>query len=195
MNKALTASLATAALFAFSAPALADTVMISGEIDGTEATFDNPDTGATTLTPFDTYLIEVSEDGMYDFLSFYEGDPAADANLDGMLSIYETFPGTSITFDDDYSAGDVGGLSDFDGACVGSNCSGFSVMLEAGVTYTLVQTSFTDVANSFGQPTGAYDCLLYTSDAADDLTRRDLVGGRARLENNQRQTPKESVLS
>jgi hypothetical protein len=165
MNKALTATLASAALFAFSAPAMAGTVMISGEIDGSEMTFDNPDTGAATLTPFDTFEITVSETGMYDFLSFYAGDPNADENLDGFLSIYETFPGTSLAFDDDYSAGGIPGLPDAD--CVGSNCSAFSVMLTAGVTYTLVQTSFTDVANSFGQPTGAYDITIT---GAGDIT-------------------------
>lgn len=160
MNKALTATLATAALFAFSAPAMAGTVMISGDIDGSEETFDNPDTGAATLTPFDTFEITVSETGMYDFLSFYEGDPALDENLDGYLSVYETFPGSSIAFDDDYSAGTIPGLADFDGACVGSNCSAFSVMLTAGVTYTLVQTTFTDVDNTFGRATGAYDITI-----------------------------------
>jgi len=160
MNKTLTASLATAALFAFSAPAMAGTVMISGELDGSEPTFDNPDTGATTLTGFDTFEFTVSADGMYDFLSFYEGDTALDENLDGMLAVYSTFPGTSDVFDDDYSAGEIAGLAAFDGACVGSNCSGFSASLTAGVTYVLVQTSFTDVSNSFGQPTGSYDITI-----------------------------------
>ncbi|MFK7887481.1 MAG: VPLPA-CTERM sorting domain-containing protein [Gammaproteobacteria bacterium] len=167
MNKKLTASLATAALFAFSAPALAGTVMISGEIDGSDPTFDNPDTAATVLTGYDTYEFTVSEDGMYDFLSFYAGDTALDENMDGMLAVYTSFPGTSDVFDDDYSAGDIAGLAAFDGDCVGSNCSGFTASLEAGVTYVLVQTSFTDVSNSFGQPTGSYDITIT---GAGDIT-------------------------
>lgn len=160
MKKSLTASLATAALFAFSAPAMAGTVMISGELDGSEPTFDNPDTAAATLTGYDTFEFTVDADGMYDFLSFYEGDTALDENLDGYLALYEVFPGSSIANDDDYSAGGIAGLAGFDAACVGSNCSAFSASLTAGTTYILVQTSFTDVANSFGQPTGSYDITI-----------------------------------
>ena len=159
MNKLFKGTLATAGLFALSMPVMADTVMISGTIDGSEPTFDNPLSGATTLTSYDTVEFTVTADGMYDFLSFYAGDVDADENMDGYLLLYagSGIGGSAIVGDDDYTAGDIGGLAAFDGACVGSNCSGFSATLTAGTTYTLVQTSFTDVANSFGQPTGSYD--------------------------------------
>ncbi|MFK8017635.1 MAG: VPLPA-CTERM sorting domain-containing protein [Gammaproteobacteria bacterium] len=165
MTNFLKGTLATAGLFAFALPAMADTVTISDTLDGSEPTFDHPVSGATTLTSYDTISFTVDADGMYDFLSFYPGDTDADENMDGVLLIYDGFdpldPSTGLlASDDDYSAGDVAGLGAFDGACVGSNCSGFSAMLTAGTTYTLVQTSFTDVANTFGQPTGSYDLTL-----------------------------------
>jgi hypothetical protein len=165
MKKPITAILATAGLAALSAPAFAATVMLSGTLDGSEPTFDSPDTFASTLTGYDAYEFSVDASGSYDFLSFYAGDTAADENLDGFLALYAApfvagAPGASITFDDDYSAGGIAGLGAFDAACVGQNCSGFSASLTAGTTYVLVQTSFTDVANSFGQPTGSYDLTI-----------------------------------
>ena len=57
-------------------------------------------------------------------------------------------------------AGDVSGLAAFDAACIGSNCSGFEATLTAGTTYVLVQSTFTDVPNSFGQPEGPYDMTI-----------------------------------
>ncbi len=166
-------ALAIAGLSALSAPAFADTITLSGEIDGSDPTFDNPLTGSTALTGYDTYEISVDADGMYDFLSFYAGEVATDANLDGVLLIYETAnwdplsPANWDVSDDDYTAGDVAGLAAFDGACVGSNCSGFTAALTAGTSYTLVQTSFTDVPNTFGQPTGSYDL---TATGAGNIT-------------------------
>ena len=152
-------ALAIAGLFALSAPAFADTITLSGEIDGSDPTFDNPLTGSTALTGYDTYEISVDADGMYDFLGFYLGDPTVEANMDGYLILLEgSFAtGTVVGNDDDYTAGEIAGLAGVDGACVGSNCSGFSAALTAGTTYTLVQTSFSDAPTSFGQPTGAYD--------------------------------------
>ena len=151
-------------LFAMATPAIAGSVSISGSIDGTEPTFDNPDTVATTLTAYDTYEFTVGSDGMYSFLSSYPGDASLDENMDGFLLLYtgafDPVSGTSTAFDDDYSAGDVAALAGFDAACVGQNCSGFEIALTAGTTYVLVQTTFTDVANSFGQPTGAYDLTI-----------------------------------
>jgi hypothetical protein len=102
---------------------------------------------------------------MYDIHSFYAGDVSADANLDGFILLFSgSFdpmnPGPSIAFDDDYVAGDIAGLAGLDAACVGQNCSGFSAALTAGTNYVLVQTSFTNVANSFGQPTGSYDLTI-----------------------------------
>ncbi len=165
MTNNIKGALAVAGLFALSAPAFADTITLSGELDGSEPTFDHPVSGAATLTGYDTYEITVDADGMYDFLSFYEGDVGADANLDGVLLIYAGAfdpldAASPLASDDDYTAGDVAGLAGFDAACVGSNCSGFTAALTAGTTYTLVQTSFTDVPNSFGQPTGSYDLTL-----------------------------------
>ena len=165
MTNFLKGTLAVAGLFALSAPAMADTVSISGVIDDSDPTYDHPLSGANALTNFDAIEFSVSEDGMYDFLSFYAGNTDADENMDGVLILYDGFDPLDgaigvIGSDDDYNAGDVPGLSDFDGACVGSNCSGFTAMLTAGTTYTLVQSSFTDVANTFGQPTGSYDLTL-----------------------------------
>lgn len=164
MKKAFAKSLAATALLALSAPALAGTAMVSGELDGSEPTFDNPSTGATTLTGYDSYEFTVTADGMYDFLGFYPGDTSVDENLDGYLLVYEggmfDGTGTPLADDDDYSEGGIAGLAGFDAGCTGSNCSGFSAMLTAGTTYTLVLTSFTDVPNSFGQPTGSYDLTI-----------------------------------
>lgn len=164
MKKAFTKSLAASALFALSIPALAGTAMVSGELDGSEPTFDNPLTGASTLTSFDVFEFTVSETGMYDFLGFYAGDPAVDENLDGYLLIFEgggpLDGGTLVGGDDDYSAGGIAGLSDFDADCVGSNCSGLTADLSIDTTYYLVLTSFTDAPSSFGQPTGPYDLTV-----------------------------------
>ena len=164
MKKAFAKSLAASALLALSAPALAGTAMVSGELDGSEPTFDNPGTAATTLTGYDVFEFEVTADGMYDFLGFYPGDTAVDENLDGYLLVYEGggFAGTGapLAFDDAYTAGGLPGLGGFAAAGAGSNCSGFSAMLTAGTTYSLVLTSFTDVPNSFGQPTGSYDLTI-----------------------------------
>jgi hypothetical protein len=152
-----TSRLALIVLFALSGLAQADTVTNSGTIDGSEPTFDNPATAATTLTPFDTLSFSVDTDGTYSFLSFYPGDTTADENLDGYLILGTAPLLDDVGGDDDYSAGDVAALGAFDSDCVGSNCSGFDAALTAGTSYTLTQTSFTDVANSFGQPTGPYD--------------------------------------
>ncbi|MEM1189467.1 MAG: PEP-CTERM sorting domain-containing protein [Pseudomonadota bacterium] len=161
---ALCAALAGAMGLASNA-ATAGLLMLSGVLDGTEPTFDNPDTGGTTQTSFDTFDFSVDTTGDYDFLSFYPGDTSIDANLDGFLLLFTAVfdplsPGASVAFDDDYSAGGIPGLGAFDSACVGSNCSAFSAALTASTSYTLVQTSFTDVPNSFGQPTGPYDITI-----------------------------------
>ena len=162
-----TSLLVTLAAGALALPgvALAGTVTTGGSIDGTEPTFDNPETAGTTLTHYDTIDFSVDTNGTYGFLSFYSGDTSIDANLDGFLLLYAApfnpaSPGSSIAFDDDYSSGDVASLSSFDAACSGQNCSGFETALTAGTSYTLVQTSFTDTATSFGQPTGPYDLTI-----------------------------------
>ena len=161
MKKAFAKSLAATALLALSAPALAGTAMVSGELDGSEPTFDNPATGATTLTSYDSYEFTVSADGMYDFLGFYPGDTSVDENLDGYLLVFDGgIGGALVGSDDDYTEGGIAGLAGFDAGCTGSNCSGFSAMLTAGTTYTLVLTSFTDAPSSFGQPTGSYDLTI-----------------------------------
>lgn len=164
MTTAFKTALCAAGLFALSGTAMADTVQFSGSIDGSEPTFDNPATGATTITGYDVTEFSVDADGSYDFLSFYAGDAAADENMDGYLVLYEgSFDPLGTTFfanDDDYTAGEIAGLAAFDGACVGQNCSGFSADLMAGTSYFLVQTSFTDAATSFGQPTGPYDSTI-----------------------------------
>lgn len=171
MKKAFAKSLAASALLALAAPAMAGTAMVSGELDGSEPTFDNPGTGATTLTSYDVYEFTVSATGSYDFLGFYPGDTSVDENLDGYLLVYEGagFDGTGTPeeLDDDYTEGGIAGLAGFDAGCTGSNCSGFSATLTAGTTYSLVLTSFTDVPNSFGQPTGAYDLTIT---GAGDIT-------------------------
>jgi hypothetical protein len=164
MNKLSSYLLLAAGLTGLATPALADTVSLSGNIDGSEPTFDQPLSASATLTGYDTYDISVTADGVYSFLSFYAGDTSADANMDGVLLLYQVFdplsPGGFLASDDDYTAGDVAALGAYDAACIGSNCSGFDVALTAGVTYVVVQTTFTDVPNSFGQPTGSYDMTI-----------------------------------
>ncbi len=165
MNNKFKAALMLAGVMGLSAPAFAGTLTFSDTLDGTEPTWDNPDTGATTLTGYDTFEFTVDTSGTYSILSFYPGDTSVDENLDGFLSLFASpfdggAPGASLAFDDDYSAGGIAGLAAFDGACDGSNCSAFEATLTAGTTYTLVQTSFTDVANSFGQPLGDYTTTI-----------------------------------
>ncbi len=165
MKKNFGAAILLAGAMCLSAPVFAGTLTFSGTIDGTEPTWDNPDTLAATLTGYGTFEFTVDTDGTYSILSAYAGDASLDENLDGMLSLYASpfdamTAGPALVFDDDYTAGDVGDLAAFDASCVGQNCSGFSAMLTAGTTYTLVQTSFTDVANSFGQPTGDYTTTI-----------------------------------
>lgn len=160
-----TRATALAGLLALSGTAFAGTLTISSDIDGSEPTFDQPLSTAATLTNYDSYSFTVNADGMYSFLSFYPGDTTLDENLDGALLLYENAfdplaPGDFIAEEDDYTAGTLPSLAGLDGACVGSNCSGFDAALTAGTTYILVQTSFTDVPNSFGQPSGAYDLTI-----------------------------------
>lgn len=162
MNKMIRLMALACSFCLFSGVALADTITISDTIDGTEPTFDDPSTGANTLVPYDIFEFTVGADGMYSFLSFYPGDTGLDENMDGLLSLYSgSFDGVSVdVFDDDYLSGDVASLAAYDAACVGSNCSGFEAALTAGTTYFLVQSTFTDVATSFGQPTGDYDITI-----------------------------------
>lgn len=165
MNKAIQTMLLAAGALALSGHAYADTVSLSGDIDGTEPTFDQPISTASILTHYDTYEFTVDADGMYSFLSFYAGDTSVDANMDGTLFVYAPFdpnaPSAGIVgSDDDYLTGDVAALAGLDGDCSGSNCSGFEVALSAGVTYVLVQSTFTDTPTSFGQPTGPYDITI-----------------------------------
>ena len=120
MKHPMKATLLAAGLLSLCAPAFADTVMISGSIDGSEPTFNNPDTSSTALTGYDTYEFVVNADGRYDIHSFYAGDVASDANLDGFILLYEgSFdplnPGASLAFDDDSGAGDIPSLGAFDG--------------------------------------------------------------------------------
>lgn len=165
MKHPIKSTLVAAGFLSLAMPAMADTIMISGELDGSEPVFDNPETGATTLTGYDTYEITVNATGMYDIHSFYAGDVGTDANLDGYILLYSgsfdpANPGAAVGFDDDYLAGDIPGLADFDAACEGPNCSGFSAELTAGTNYVLVQTSFTDAPTSFGQATGDYELTI-----------------------------------
>jgi len=163
--KSIKSILLAAGLLALSAPTLADTVSLTADIDGSEPTFDQPLSPDTTLTGYDIYTLSVDTTGMYSFLSFYAGDTTVDENLDGTLFVYAgafdpLSPGNYLAGDDDYLAGDVAALSAFDGDCSGSNCSGFEAMLTAGTSYVIVQSTFTDVPNSFGQPTGPYDMTI-----------------------------------
>lgn len=164
MKNVIQSVLFAAALLALANPVLADTVSISGTIDGSEPTFDQPISSATIFTSYDTYEFTVDADGMYSFLSFYAGDPALDANLDGTLFLYAAFdplnPAGSLASNDDYNAGELASLAAYDSACAGQNCSGFEAALTAGVTYVLVQSTFTDSPSDFGQPTGSYDITI-----------------------------------
>jgi len=145
-------------ILALAGLAQADTVTNSGVIDGSDPTFDNPDTVATTLTNFDTIEFTVDADGAYAVLGFYPGDVATDMNMDGYLLLEDG--GMFVASDDDYTVGGITELGSFDAACVGQNCSGFVAALTAGTTYTLTQTTFTDTANAFGLPSGPYDQTL-----------------------------------
>jgi hypothetical protein len=132
----------------------------SGELDTSSPTFLNPDTGLPDPAFFQTFEFNVPETGEYHILSFYDGDPATGEYLDGFLALYEAFPGSSIVFNDNYSAGGIAALSEFDDACFGQNCSAFSVFLTAGFTYQLLQTSFTGSPHLQGFPTGSYETTI-----------------------------------
>jgi len=157
----------SALTLAFAATAFADTVTVSGEIVTTDPVFTNPQ-GAFGITDFnyDSYEFTVDADGTYGFYSFYEGDTGTDQNMDGMLLLYsDSFDDQSpsdnfVTFDDDYSSGDLAILAGIDGDAVGQNASGFEAALTAGTTYVVVQTTFSDSPTSFGQPTGPYDLTI-----------------------------------
>ncbi len=138
--------------------AQADTVTNSGVIEDTDPAFNFAANSQAGDTFYDAVSFTVDADGTYAFLGVYPGDTAADENMDGYLILSDDgFSSGNVGTDDDYSAGGIAALAAFDGACVGSNCSAFEAALTAGTTYTMTQTSFTNVANSFGQPTGPYD--------------------------------------
>ncbi len=134
------------------AGSIASAQMASGTLDGTEPTWDNPDTGSTVLTSVDVLEFTVDTTGLYTFDAFYPGDSDADEQLDGTISIFEGsfdpgMPGASVAFDDDGPGGQ--NTSQILGAA-----------LTAGTTYFYVQSSFTDVATSFGQPTGDWELTI-----------------------------------
>ena len=163
MNKKFFGMLAATAMIA--GAAVADTVMMSGTIDGSEPTFDQPLSVAEVFTSYDVFQITVDTDGTYGFYSFYPGDTSLDENMDGTLFVYDSAfdplnPGDFIGGDDDYSAGQIALLDPFDDDATGSNASGFEVALTAGTTYFVVQSTFSDVPTSFGQPTGPYDMTI-----------------------------------
>ena len=166
MKKGMHFTLLATGLLALTAPAMADTVVLTGSIDGSEPTFDQPISMASALTSYDTIEFTVDTDGMYSFLSFYAGSVATAANLDGALFLYAgSFDpidplASLVAGSDDLLAGEIASLSGLDGACEGPNCSGFEANLTAGTSYVIVQSTFTDTATSFGQPTGPYEMTI-----------------------------------
>ncbi|MFK7960689.1 MAG: hypothetical protein AB8G96_09185 [Phycisphaerales bacterium] len=146
------------------AAATADVVTFGGVLADGDATWTG--TGNGTENFFEVMEFTVDADGEYGFYSFYPGDASLDENMDGFIRIFEgSFdptgdPALNIASDDDYSDGDIAILDPFDDDAVGANASGTTAVLTAGTTYFMVQTTFTDVPTSFGQPTGAYESTI-----------------------------------
>lgn len=140
-------------LLAFAGLGHAGTLVITDSLGGTDPTWDGCGSGTATGCFYDAYEFTVTVSGAYDFDAFYPGDTSIDANLDGIIEIYDsafdpTQPGVnSIAFDDDGPGG--------------SNTSQILALgLTAGTTYIYVQSSFSDVPTSFGQPTGPYEMTI-----------------------------------
>lgn len=126
---------------------------ITGSLDTTDPQWNGCGSSLATGCYYDFYEFTVTLNGAYNFNAFYPGDTSIDENLDGIIEIYQgsfdpTQPGVNaIGFDDDGPGG--------------SNTSQIlGLGLTAGTTYIYVQSSFSDVATSFGQPTGPYEMTI-----------------------------------
>lgn len=146
--KKILSMVALACTFAFSATAGAAST--SGSLDASDPTWGGCGSATPLECNYDVVEFTVGTTGLYTIDTFYPGDADLDENLDGYIRLFANMFDPSldgvdqIAFDDDGPDG--------------SNTSQIlDVTLTAGTSYFLVVTSFTDVANSFGQPNGAWE--------------------------------------
>ncbi len=157
-------TLAAIALLSLSSTAFSAHI-VSGSLDASDPTWDGCGSSLATGCYYDVVEFNVSASGLYTFDAFYAGDTSIDENLDGIIEIYEG------GFDP--LAPGVGGIAFDDDGPGGSNTSQIlDVSLSAGTTYFMVISSFTNVANSFGQPTGPWEV---TGVGAGDVTFKTTV--------------------